>query len=196
MSDQLDTRTRIVQAAADIMRQKGIARATTKEIARAAGCSEGNLYNHFANKEEIFLDVLREQLPKFVPLIVALPQRAGNGTVQDNLEEVAQAALKFYDQSIPMGASFFSERVLLERHRELLKERGAGPHKANEAVAAYLDAEKRLGRIHPKVNTAAVADMLLGACFIRAYWRQFLGEELSAKTDDDFIGGIMQMLNI
>lgn len=196
MSDQFDTRTRIIQAAADVMLQKGIARATTKEIARAAGCSEGNLYNHFGSKEEIFLCVLREQLPAFVPLIIALPQRAGDGTVRDNLEEVAQAALTFYDQSIPMGASFFSERALLERHRELLKQRGAGPHKANEAVAAYLEAEKRLGRVRSKVNTAAVADMLLGACFIRSYWRQFLGEEISSETDDDFIDGILQMLNL
>ena len=36
------------------MRGKGLVRATTKEIARAAGLSEGTLYNHFANKEELF----------------------------------------------------------------------------------------------------------------------------------------------
>lgn len=194
MDNPIDTRTRIIEAATVIMRQKGIAHATTKEIARTAGCSEGNLYNHFSSKEEIFLCVLREQLPNFVALIMALPGRAGTGTVQDNLEEVARAALAFYDQSIPMGASFFSERALLARHRELLKQRGAGPHKANEAVVAYLRAEQALGRLRTDTNPDAVADLLLGACFIRAYWRQFLGEETNAAADVQFIQGILETL--
>jgi AcrR family transcriptional regulator len=192
----MNTRTRIIQAAAALMQQKGIARTTTKEIARAANCSEGNLYNHFRSKEEIFLCVLHEQLPTFVPMIQALHDRVGRQTVRSNLEEVAQAALAFYDQSIPMGASFFSERDLLARHRALLEEHGAGPHKANEAVAAYLHAEQQLGRIPPDADPAAMADMLLGACFIRAYWRQFLGKNPSSATDEQFIHGVLQVLRM
>src|SRR5215210_7138434 len=48
------TRERILAAAREVMLSKGLVRATTKEIARAADLSEGTLYNHFANKEELF----------------------------------------------------------------------------------------------------------------------------------------------
>jgi len=190
----LDTRARIIQAAADIMYQKGIARATTKEIARRAGCSEGNLYNHFGTKEEIFLAILHEQLPEFVPLLAKLADRVGCGSVNATLHDVARAALRFFHQSIPMGAAFFSDRTLLTRHRALLKERNAGPHKFNEAVTAYLQAEQAVGRVATEVNAELIADILIGTCFMRAYWRQFVGEETSSKGDAEFIEQLVQTL--
>ncbi len=196
MENQTDTRTRIIEAAADIMYHKGIARATTKEIARRAGCSEGNLYNHFGSKEEIFLAILNEQLPEFVPLLTSLPDRVGKATVKETLCEIARAALRFFNQSVPMGAAFFSERTLLARHRTLLKERNAGPHKFNEALSAYLQAEQANGRLKAEVDPPTVADLLLGACFMRAYWRQFLGEETSSRTDEAFIEQLLGHLKI
>lgn len=190
----IDTRTRILQAAADIMYQKGIARATTKEIARRAGCSEGNIYNYFGTKEAIFLAILNEQLPDFVPLLSKLSERVGQGPIETTLGEIARAALRFFNQSIPMGAAFFSERTLLTRHRALLKERNAGPHKFNAAVKAYLAAEQAVGRIAKTVDPETVADILIGTCFMRAYWRQFVGEETSSKADDEFIESLLETL--
>ena len=57
-------RVRIVDAAHELMLTIGLARATTKEIAKAAGCSEAALYKHFASKEDLFVTVLKERLPK------------------------------------------------------------------------------------------------------------------------------------
>jgi AcrR family transcriptional regulator len=48
------TRQRILAAAREVMLEQGLVRATTREIARAADVSEGTLYNHFANKQELF----------------------------------------------------------------------------------------------------------------------------------------------
>ena len=189
-----DTRARIIQAAADIMFQKGIARATTREIARRAGCSEGNLYNYFGSKEEIFLAILNEQLPAFVPLLAHLPEQIGRNTVRATLCDIAHAALRFFDQSIPMGAAFFSDRTLLARHRVLLKARNAGPHRFNEAIASYLQAEQANGRIDAAVDASTVADILIGSCFMRAYWRQFIGEESSHKSDEAFIDTLLSTL--
>lgn len=190
----IDTRRRILQAAAAIMYQKGIAHATTKEIARHAGCSEGNLYNHFGSKAEIFLAILNEELPDFVPLLATLPERVGSGPIKETLRQIARAALRFFNQSIPMGAAFFAERSLLARHRVLLKERDAGPHKFNQAVRDYLRAEQSTGRVSGALDPETVADILIGACFTRAYWLQFIGEETSAKNDEEFIEALLQTL--
>jgi AcrR family transcriptional regulator len=64
----LGTREKIVEAAERVMRERGLARTTTKEIARAAGYSEGTLYKHFESKEDLFLAVLAERFPAFVVL--------------------------------------------------------------------------------------------------------------------------------
>jgi len=58
----MSARDTILDAAAQVMREKGLARATTKEIARTAGYSEALLYKHFADKQEIYLAVLHERI--------------------------------------------------------------------------------------------------------------------------------------
>ena len=59
------------------MLNKGLVRATTKEIARAAGVSEGTIYNYFASKEELFLCTLNQLPSGFVTLMRGLHERAG-----------------------------------------------------------------------------------------------------------------------
>ena len=67
-----DTRDRILDAAAHVMRTLGFARTTTKEIARAAGYSEATLYKHFQDKTDLFLAVLKERLPSLGSTLSAL----------------------------------------------------------------------------------------------------------------------------
>ena len=190
----METRERIVEAAERVVRERGLARTTTKEIASAAGYSEGTLYKHFESKEDLFLAVLAERLPSFVVLVEELPARVGRGTVKEILEEVANNALAYYGEIVPMAASIFSEPALLARHREGLRKRGAGPQMINETLTSYLDAEKRIGRVREDADPEAAAAMILGACYQRAFFRSYLGEDVSAEGEVDFVEGIVQTL--
>jgi AcrR family transcriptional regulator len=51
-------RNQILDAAATIFAEKGFHRATTKEIASAAGVSEGTIYNYFANKADLLIGIM------------------------------------------------------------------------------------------------------------------------------------------
>jgi AcrR family transcriptional regulator len=51
-------RKQIVMGAAQVFAEKGYHRATTKEIAQAAGISEGTIYNYFGNKRELLLAMI------------------------------------------------------------------------------------------------------------------------------------------
>ena len=190
----MGTRERIVDAAERVVRERGLARTTTKEIARAADYSEGTLYKHFESKEDLFLAVLAERLPSFVVLVEELPARVGRGTVRETLEEVATNALTYYAEIVPMAASIFSEPGLLARHREGLRKRGAGPQMINETLASYLEAEERLGRVRENADPEAAAAMILGACYQRAFFRSYLGEDVPAEGEVDFVEGIVQTL--
>jgi AcrR family transcriptional regulator len=175
-----DTRERILDAANQVMETLGLARATTKQIATAAGYSEATLYKHFGDKTELLLAVLAERLPPLVALLARLPDQAGQGAVAERLEEVANQAIRFYQRQIPMLASLFAEPALLARHRQELAAAGAGPQRANQALAAYLAAERELGRIDASVDPEAGAAMLLGACFQRAFLSAFNGQPIPA----------------
>jgi AcrR family transcriptional regulator len=189
----------MIEAAEKVMRERGLARSTTREIAREAGFSEGALYKHFDSKEELFLHVLAERLPSFVALSKELPGRVGVGAVEETLGEVARTSLAFFARGVPMFASIFSEPALLSRHTQEIRRRGGGPHRANEAVAAYLRAEQRLGRVREDADPEAAAAMLLGACFQRAFLRQFLAEEVDPAEEEGFardvVGTLMRSLS-
>lgn len=188
------TRERMVEAAERVMRSKGLAHATTKEIAREAGYSEGAIYKHFDSKEELFIRVLTERLPLFAGIVRELPRRAGREAVGDVLEEVAGAALAFYGESFPMSVSVFSEPGLLARHREEMRRRGAGPQKANEALVVYLEAERGLGRVREDADAEAAAAMLLGACFQRAFFGSFSGKGVIPAQEEGFVAGVARTL--
>jgi AcrR family transcriptional regulator len=51
-------RAQILDAAATVFAEKGFHRATTKEIARVAGVSEGTIYNYFDSKDDLLIGIM------------------------------------------------------------------------------------------------------------------------------------------
>ncbi|WP_329561095.1 TetR/AcrR family transcriptional regulator [Kitasatospora sp. NBC_01266] len=170
------TRQRLLDAAERLMRTVGLAAATTKAIAREAGCSEGALYKHFANKEELFVCVLIERSPNAAPLLAELAADPGERTVEEHLTAIARHAALFYAEAMPVAGSLFADPPLLSRHRDGLHEIGRGPHLVLDALTGYLDRELAQGRIRPDADPYAAAALLLGACFQRAFFLHFSGE--------------------
>ncbi|MFD5900246.1 TetR/AcrR family transcriptional regulator [Streptomyces microflavus] len=165
--DQKPARVRIVDAAHELMLSIGLARTTTKEIAKAAGCSEAALYKYFSGKEELFVTVLAERLPRLGNLLGDL--RAGDGSVEGNLTDIARVAALFYEQTFPMAASLYAEPQLKRRHEEGVGGLEAGPHLPIRQLDAYLRAEQAVGRVRADADTYAAASLLLGACAQRAF---------------------------
>lgn len=188
------SRERIIAAAAEVMSHRGLAHATTKEIARAAGCSEALLYKHFRDKQDLFLAVLHEWMPGFLDALERLPDRVGTGSVQGHLEGLARAAVPFFEQVMPMASSLFSERGLLAKNADTLRARNAGPHKGNERVADYLRAEQRLGRIAKGVDPDAAAALFVGACWQRAFLTTFMGEDVHDLPVDRWAKNVARTL--
>jgi AcrR family transcriptional regulator len=162
-------RVRILDAAHELMLTVGLARTTTKEIARAAGCSEAALYKNFASKEELFIRVLTERLPRLNPLLQSLAAEPDRGTLEDNLTDIAHQAALFYEQSFPIAASLYAETHLKRRHDDAMREMGMGPHLPIQSLDAYLRTEQARGRVRADADTFAAASLLLGACAQRAF---------------------------
>lgn len=190
----MDLKNKIAEAAEQVLLANGLARTTTKEIARAAGCSEGSLYNHFKNKEDIYLYVLRGQLKHLMSALTALQGSVGKETVRRNLEPVALAALEDFSRSMSLMCAIFSEPNILQRHREGFTLRNEGPHRANEAVEAYLSREKSLGRLREEMDPRVAADLLLGSCFQHAFQSNFLGKVESREVQKVYVDRVLHSL--
>src|SRR5260370_5310446 len=114
-----ETRQKILDAAEKLILWKGLARVTTKEIARETGLSEGALYRHFDHKEEIFFALLAEHLPALHDTFQA--HQPGTRTLNENLAAIAQATIRYYEQLIPLGASFLPHTELLTQVRAIIQ---------------------------------------------------------------------------
>jgi hypothetical protein len=123
--------------------------------------------------------VLTERLPSFAAALRRIAGGAGERSLQEQLVDAVVAALRFYVESMPIAVSLLSEPDVLIRHRARMLASGRGPEKANEALAAYLRAEQRLGRISKRANVDAGATLLIGAAFQRVFLMTYHGEKPS-----------------
>jgi AcrR family transcriptional regulator len=187
-----ETRQKILEATARLLQMKGLARVTTKEIARETGLSEGALYRHFEHKEEVFFAVLTKHLPTFLEIFNTYV--AGTGSVSENLEAIALAAIQYYGQLIPMSASFFADTELLAHYQAAIRQINGGPQRFFEVVAAYIAEEQALGRIEKHVPALNIAIQLLGPCFQYEFLRQFMGYQPFGQTNREFVKNLIQGL--
>ena len=185
-------RQEILDATQRLIQTDGIMRLTTKEIAREAGCAEGTLFKYFRRKEDICLAVVLENAPRFRVNLACI--RAGEGAVAANLASICMAAMDFFAKLIPLAGSLFSDINLLTRHREEMTAQGRGPQDVFALIAAYIEGEPRLRRIHASVSSHAIASLLLGPCFHRIFIRQALGRFGNSAGDRAFVEAVVESL--
>lgn len=184
VGDAVPTRERILSAAIDVMRSKGVAAATTKTIAAEAGISEALIYRYFKSKLEVLRAAVREEVGStFNELLATLPGHVGDAAPAANLERVVRAALAFYHDLIPLLASLFSDGALIESYRASLRENDSGPHRAVRLLGDYFAAEQRSGGIAPEIDPLAEAQMVLGACFQHVFFSLTVGADRLAFED-------------
>ncbi|MBV9326845.1 MAG: TetR/AcrR family transcriptional regulator [Chloroflexi bacterium] len=188
------TRDRILDVTADLMRTGGLTAVTTREIARAAGLTEAALYRHFKNKEDLLTSALAERSPVFVGILNDLPQQVGQATVAENLRRVAEAAVPFYRQALPMLSAILGDPNLRARHREWASETGRGPQRANTPLSAYLRGERERARISANFDTDAAAALLLGACLQRALFDEFYGRLFDGQAIAEYAAALVETL--
>jgi AcrR family transcriptional regulator len=179
-------RAEILAATEKLIRSRGLSGVTTREIAEAAGCSEGALYVHFKGRVDLLLAVLEESLPDMLKPLDSLQQAVGRATPQRNLEAALRGVFSFHRRVTPMLASLFAEPELLTAYRKSLTRAGKGPHRATGRLAGYILAEQSLGRIDPAVDAKVAATLLMSASFFRAFAERFFGQSKGAPTTDFF----------
>ena len=73
----LETVQAIVEAAGQLLVEKGFANTTTNAIAERAGVSIGSLYQYFGNKDAVYLALTRRHFERIDPLLDELDQALG-----------------------------------------------------------------------------------------------------------------------
>jgi AcrR family transcriptional regulator len=81
------TRARLLQAARELIREKGHAHTTLDEVARRAGMTSGAIYGNFKNRDELFVALGLAYWPAI------RPQMPPNSTFAEKMRALAQATI-------------------------------------------------------------------------------------------------------
>ena len=187
-----DTRTRILEAAAQLLRDKGVSGTTTREIARAAGLSDAAIYSHFKSRGDLLKALIPVSLVDYKGSAEAFLKRVGKGTVKGNLKFLMKLVRDFFLEASPKIALTLVEPELFNdpSGRPI-------PYKANKAetfIADYIRAEQRMGRINEDADATAIGTILLATAFYEGFTAGVVGTVFTAQrpsSAEDLIDTLM-----
>ena len=170
-------REAILAGARELIGEDGLAKLTTREVARRAGVSEASVFYHFQDKAGLLEHVVLDGL---APLKAPIPgfTEGGDDLPLDGLVmHTAMALEAFFDNVMPVLAAVQSDADLRRAFAERLVRGDLGPHRGVRVLSQHLDAMAASGRASADVDTKAASLMLMGACFMRSWERQMAGPE-------------------
>jgi AcrR family transcriptional regulator len=171
----------ILRAAREVFLAKGLD-ATTSEIAAKAGVSHGIIFKRFKTKQALFQIALQEQSDWGQTIADLLSSSVGRNDVRTTLGEVGFVFVQKFLTLIPALMMSWSNKPEslsgAEQAAVVGKARAAQALKAVKTIAAYLEAESRLGRIR-NTDFEVVAQAFVGALWHHSFLQVMLSD---AKT--------------
>ncbi len=129
------TRERLLVAARDLVAERGVGGASVRDIAEAAGYSQGAFYSNFARKEDILLELISRRTAETLAGLDALLERAKNAP------EGAMAAFETWAGELADDPAW----SVIELELQLHASRNPGFSRGYEAL--YARKRQALGRI-------------------------------------------------
>jgi AcrR family transcriptional regulator len=182
-------RQRILDAAVGLIRERGIGRVTTKEIALAAGAAEGSLFKNFGDKMGLLTELLTYELPEVQAWRTI--DRPGHGDLVTALVVFMERAIDYYTAALPIIAGFLADRELARRYQELRPDHRSGPQLALELSAGYLRRWQQSGQLDKAADPDAMAAALCGGALMCAFIEQFAGAEQIRGGREGFIHSLI-----
>ena len=155
-----EAREQLFLAAERVLAREGPDGLTSRAITQEAGVANGLLFNHFGDLDGFLVQLILDRARRTAEQAWRLVPRAGTGTVAGNLADAAAAVLQ--------SGAFATATLVLSRPSLVtrLRQHAAGAptplDDIQEAFAAYLDAEQKLGRIAVNADTETLALALTG----------------------------------
>jgi AcrR family transcriptional regulator len=182
----------MLEATLALLRERGIGKLTTREVAARAGVSEASVYYHFTDRAGLLQAVFEHGVQPLEYLND--PGAAGGADRRQVLTGAARALDRFFDEVLPVLIAAQADPELRASLTGYMAERNLGPHRGVKALGAYLEAEQAAGRVGADVDVEAAALMLIGSCFTRVVQRQMLGQTRNLPSIERVVAALDDFL--
>jgi AcrR family transcriptional regulator len=157
----------LIDTAERLLTERPAGTLTTREIARAAGVSDGVLYNYFSDKNELIVTALVRRYVRLIQRFDADLPEAGTSTVEENLLVFGRRAVQLHLDGLPIAISLLPAHDLLHRFIDQVHREPEGPQIFAHRMIDYLTAEQELGRV-PKGDLEGITTLFVGAVLVLA----------------------------
>jgi AcrR family transcriptional regulator len=186
-------REAILAAALQLLRERGIARVTSREVAALAGVSEASVFYHYKDRAGLLQAVFAQGLEPLQVLSSSRGLRPGED-LNDALTRFANTLDEFLEQALPVMAAAQSDTALRDSMAAYMTEQDLGPHRGVATLGNYLAAEQTAGRVRAGVDPHAVAMLFVGACFTRAAQREMPAAVAELPGLEDIVRATVALL--
>ena len=184
-------REAILAAALCLLRERGIARVTSREVASLAGVSEASVFYHYKDRAGLLRAVFEQGLR---PLQSLAKDGMPGADLHGVLTRYGETLEEFLDQALPVIAAAQSDVALREAMAEYMTDEDLGPHRGVAALGDYIAAEQAAGRARAGVDPYATAMLFVGACYTRAAQRQMPARVAALPALEDVIRAFEALL--
>lgn len=190
---QTITSEQLLDVAREVFLERGI-RATTVEVARRAGISEGTLFHRFGTKETLFREALHYDPALETALLAELPVRAGERDVRETLADIGRQFLDIGTVALPLMMMEWSNPdtdLTVDRLASTSERR---TKRGVDALRAFFAAEQERGRIAHDVDVHVLARTYVGTLHHYCLQELLLGSGASRAARDRFIRATVDLL--
>ena len=185
-------REAILAAALQLLRERGIARVTSREVAALAGVSEASVFYHYKDRAGLLQAVFEQGLQPLKELAESVARTGPD--LHEVLVRYATTLERFLDQALPVMAAAQSDVALRDAMAAYMTDQGLGPHRGVAALGDHLAAEQAAGRVRAEIDPYATAMLFVGACYTRAAQRQMPAHVAELPALEDVIGAFEALL--
>jgi AcrR family transcriptional regulator len=159
-------REAIREATLELLRERGVARLTTRDVAERAGVSEASVYYHYTDKSGLLRAVFEGGLERL---------KAASLGGDDVVLTFGRELERFLEQALPVMTAAQSDAELRDALAAHMVANDLGPHRGVQTLGGYLAAGQRDGSVRADVDPEAAAMLFVAGCFMHVAQRQFVG---------------------
>jgi AcrR family transcriptional regulator len=156
-----DAREQLFDAAERVLLRDGPNALTSRAVTTEAGVAKGVLHRHFVDFDAFLLELVLDRSTRIEQQGEELLESAGTRTVTDNLEDAL--IVLFGSVAVGIVALLIFRDDLRQRLRALRPTGVPVLSEAGSMIAAYLAAERTLGRVRADADLNTLAPTLIGA---------------------------------
>jgi len=187
-----DAREQLFDAAERVLLRDGPNALTSRAVTTEAGCAKGVLHRHFADFDAFLAELVADRIARIDGQAATLRNSAGTGTVADKLTGALMDL--FESVAVAIVGLIISRDTLRARLRQATPTGVPLLTEATAMIAAYLTAERELGRIATDADIETLAPTLIGTGHLLFADRQGTPPEAGAvhKVVTTVIAGVVQ----